>query len=122
MIKRILVIDDDEGILSAFQAMQTMNGYVFETHATVDRLLSTQRKKYPDLILLDVLLAGTDGRMISKQLKKQKKTKDIPIIMFSATANIEQSVKDAQADDFIQKPFEMDLLFAKIALQLKKRK
>jgi DNA-binding response OmpR family regulator len=67
--------------------------------------------------LLDVLLSGKDGRTIARQLKSQEDTKHIPIIMFSAHPSAEQTAREAGADDFIAKPFEIDDLLEKIAAQ-----
>ena len=69
----------------------------------------------PDLILLDVLLSGKDGREIVKRLKSQEETRHIPVIMFSAHPSAEKTARAAGADDFVAKPFEMDEILAKIA-------
>ncbi len=114
MPKKILVIDDDEGILAAFEAMLTGEGYSVETSSTVYPLLSLTKDNTPDLVLLDVLLSGADGRDICKQLKHQSFTKHIPIIMVSAALNMEKSVMESSADDFITKPFEINDLLDKV--------
>jgi len=72
----------------------------------------------PDLILLDVLLSGKDGREIVKQLKSQEETKSIPIIMFSAHPSAEKTAREAGADDFVAKPFHIDFLLAVVAKYL----
>jgi len=69
----------------------------------------------PDLILIDVLLSGKDGRKIVKHLKSQEATKHVPVIMFSAHPSAEETVRVAGADDFVAKPFELDEVLAKIA-------
>lgn len=112
-MKKILIIDDDEGILSAFEAMFEDKGYNVRTSLTVEPL-QTLEMNMPDLILLDVLLSGTDGRDICRQLKSQPATKHIPVIMISAHPNAQTSVKKAGADDYLSKPFEMDILLDKI--------
>ena len=120
-MKKILVVDDDEGILEAFELVLTEAGYEVE--------LSTKDGEYiwgrikdnrPDLIILDVLLSGSDGRTICKRLKGDKTTKSIPIIMVSAHPDAEKSVKDCGADDFIPKPFEMINLLKKVQVYLDK--
>lgn len=114
MAKKILVIDDDEGILEGFRAILESAGYEVETSPDVEVLLNLSKDAVPDLILLDVLLSGTDGREICKQLKRQKKTKYIPLIMVSAAPGIEKTVKEAGANDFLAKPFEMENLLKKV--------
>ena len=68
----------------------------------------------PDILLLDMLLSGKDGREITKQLKSQDSTKHIPIILFSAYPSVEEDARRSGADDFIAKPFDIDVLLAKI--------
>src|SRR5947209_19083827 len=77
---------------------------------SIDRLLSFQ----PDLILLDVLLAGSDGRVISKRLKSQETTRHIPIVLMSAHVSARATLAAAQADDFIAKPFEVNALLTTV--------
>ncbi len=66
---------------------------------------------FPDLLLLDIRLSGTDGRRICRSLKSQGATQHIPIILLSAHKDLQQTAEDAGADGFLAKPFEMqDLL------------
>lgn len=69
----------------------------------------------PDLMLLDIWMSGMNGKDICKGLKSSAKTKHIPVILVSATKNIEQIAHDAGADDYISKPFQMDNLLAVVA-------
>ncbi len=116
-IKHILVADDNQAIGDALQAMLEDVGYHVTTTTdgkTVERL----QKDFPDLILLDIWMSGTDGRDICNQLKNQTTTKHIPIIMISANTNGKQIAKKAGADDFVAKPFEINDLLAKIEKHL----
>jgi CheY-like chemotaxis protein len=61
-----------------------------------------------------MLLSGKDGLKITKQLKNQDSTKHIPIILFSAYPSAEDDARRAGANDFIAKPFDIDVLLAKI--------
>ena len=108
--KTILVVDDDEGILDALDVMLEMAGYNVTLSATGSHLKSLTKNNAPNLILLDVLLSGTDGRQLCKELKNNQETKQIPVIMLSAAPDVEKSIKAANADAFIAKPFEMDEL------------
>lgn len=111
MAKKIWIIDDDDGILDGFQAMLESEGFEIKTSLSSDILQEITKENMPDLILLDVLLSGIDGREICKQMKQNETTKHIPIVMLSAAPNVKKAVKEAGADDFISKPFEMkDLL------------
>ncbi len=114
MKKKILVADDDHAILEVITYMLTDAGY--EVKTTVNGLTKKLAREYlPDLILLDIWMAGTDGRSICKSLKVEKLTMNIPIIMVSANRDTEKIAKAAGADDFLDKPFEMSKLLAKVA-------
>ena len=111
--KKILVADDDPAIVDAIKLMLEL--YDYEVSTTVDgETIFKMEKEYPDLLLLDIWMSGQDGREICKFLKNNPLTKHIPIIMISASRDIIQSAKDAGADDFIAKPFQMDELLQKV--------
>lgn len=119
MAKKILVVDDDEGILGAFQAMLESVGYEVKTTPDADYLLKLKKKDLPDLILLDVLLSGADGRDVCKFLRSQKDTKGVPVIIVSAHPSAEKSIKKVGANDFLAKPFKMSELLAKVEKHLR---
>lgn len=106
----IMVADDDPAILEAVQLLLTDEGYTVHL-AGEGRTFEDICHYLPDLVLLDIWMSGEDGREIAKQLKKEPRTKDIPIILFSATKSINTSAHDSGAEDFLAKPFEIkDLL------------
>ena len=109
--KKILVIDDDEGILEGFKAILEENGYVVTTAINADSIFSLITSTSPNLILLDILLSGVDGLEICKKVKNDATLRHIPIIMISAHPKMKKEIKKSGADDFLAKPFEMnDLL------------
>ncbi len=111
--KKILIADDDPAILEALSLMLEETGYIVKT--TVDgKTAQDMKDELPNLLLLDVWMAGMDGRDICKHLKKQQKTKDIPIILISANRDVEGMAKECGADGFIAKPFEMKDFLSKI--------
>jgi DNA-binding response OmpR family regulator len=118
--KKILVVDDEPDILEFVQAILEDEGYMVATTSKGEYVETLHNGGLPDLIVLDVLLSGKDGRAIARQLKSQENTKRIPIIMFSAHPSAEQTALEAGADDFIAKPFEIDNLLEKIATQFTK--
>lgn len=119
MKKKILVADDDPGIVDAIQIMLEDENYEVETSVDGQTLEAVKRSK-PNLVLLDVWMSGEDGREICKKLKGNVKTKNVPIIMISATQDLAESSRKAGADDFIAKPFQMKELLSKIKLHLEK--
>ena len=113
--KRILVVDDEPDILYFLQIILQDEGYEVVTSTKGEYLEQLHNGGLPHLILVDVLLSGKDGREIVKYLKKNEETKHIPILMFSAHPSAEQTARQAGADDFIAKPFDIDLLLTKMA-------
>ena len=117
--KKLLVVDDDADILEFLKVILEDEGYTFVTTDKDDYLEKLQDEPLPDLILLDLLLSGKDGREIVKYLKTNEKTNHIPVIMFSAHPSAREITKQAGADDFVAKPFEIDLFLKKVAQYLK---
>jgi CheY-like chemotaxis protein len=113
--KKILVVDDEPDILEFLQIIFEDEGFVVVTADKGECLEKLNNGALPDLILLDMLLSGKDGREIVKYLKSREKTKHIPVIMFSAHPSAEQTARAAGADDFVEKPFDIDELLNKIA-------
>jgi DNA-binding response OmpR family regulator len=109
----ILVADDDPAIVDSIQYMLEDEGYAVET--TVDgETVAVMFEHHPDLLLLDIWMSGQDGRDICKALKAQESTRHIPIIMISANKDTEKIAREAGADDFIGKPFDIDDLLGKV--------
>lgn len=116
--KRILVVDDEPDILEFLRIILEEEGYAVVTSDNGEYLERLPNEGHPHLILMDVLLSGKDGREIVKSLKSQQETRNIPTIMFSAHPSAEETVRQAGADDFLAKPFNIDTLLAKIAYYL----
>lgn len=110
----LLVVDDDEGISEAITMILEDEGYVVEPLLRGDTVLEVAEKLKPAVILLDVLISGTDGRDICRQLKQSSELKAIPVVMLSAHPNAQSTVFEAGADGFIAKPFETDELLARV--------
>ena len=111
---KILVVDDDESILDAVSLILETSGYTVATTPKGQETYAQVISFKPDVIILDVLMSGSDGRDISKHLKNDPKTKDIPIIMISAHPSAKKSIVECGANDFLPKPFEADTLLEKI--------
>jgi DNA-binding response OmpR family regulator len=114
MLKKILIADDDPGIVDAVEMMLNFYGYdVSFTYDGRDALTLTT-DQLPDLFLLDIWMSGVDGRDICRELKSREQTRNIPVLMISASNDIHLSALDAGADDFMTKPFDMQQLIDKI--------
>lgn len=118
--KTIIVVDDEPDIEFALTLMLGDAGYHVEAMSQGDDLIQRLRtEKAPDLILLDMLLAGRDGREIVRDLKADPSTRSIPVLMISAHPRAAQEAADAGADGFLAKPFDLDTLIAKVAALLR---
>jgi len=117
MRKKILVADDDPSIGDMLQIMLEDAGYEVETQVHGQAVQQIQAP-FPDLLFLDIRLSGMDGRTICHYLKHQEATYHIPIIILSAHKDTQHMAKNAGADDFLEKPFEMEDLLALVAKYL----
>ena len=114
MQKRILVIDDEMSILKLIQTILEDEGYSVQTGLD-GQCLQDLHGELPDLILLDIMLAGEDGRDLCAQLKQREETKHIPVILCSAYFRGDVIIYLAGASTFLPKPFEIDDLINTIA-------
>ena len=117
MGQTILVVDDDEGIIEVVQIVLEGEGYTVHSSTNGD-FLRELADDLPDLILLDVLIAGSDGRDICRALKVDEKTRAIPVIMLSAHSDAHLIAEASGADGFLEKPFDVDALIDVVASYL----
>jgi DNA-binding response OmpR family regulator len=113
-MKRMLIIDDDIDILEALEALLSLEGFAVKISTSTDVFKQINPANQPDMIILDVMLSGKDGRYIVKKLKEQQSTKNIPVLMISAHPNVRSSTLKAGADEFLAKPFETKDLVSKV--------
>ncbi len=104
--KHIILTDDDPGVQDAFRTALERAGYHVTVFANGNSLLEG-RFEVPDIFLLDKQLSGVDGLDICRHLKSTPATANIPVIMLSATPQIDRLAKSAGADGFLEKPFRM---------------
>src|SRR3989304_9701549 len=102
-LKKILVVDDDEGILEVMRIILEDRGYQIVVTTQALEVEKKIKQEQPDLILLDLWMAGLDGEEIIKKLKSQKKIKNIPTLVISALNDGEIRAKKAGADGFLAK-------------------
>ncbi len=117
MAKKILIVDDDESILDAVCMVLEDEGYEVEITMKGDETVETVHRVKPDVILLDVLMSGKDGREICKKLKSDPLTKAIPVIMISAHPSAKEGAMSCGADMFLAKPFDTQELIDLVAEQ-----
>jgi len=118
MLKRILVIDNDPGILDAMQEVLIYEGYEVMVKEDASDILDMVQQHQPDLLLIDYILNGINGGELCHQVKVNDHTCHLPVILMSAYPRVLQSLGHYGFDDFISKPFDLTDLTGRIAQQI----
>lgn len=113
-MKRVLIIDDDPDARTIMNVLMKKHGCEVETASNREDALSKLENFSPSLILLDVLLSGTDGREFCREMKHSEHLKSIPIVMVSAHPGAAENISKYGADDFISKPINTHVLLEKL--------
>ncbi len=116
---RILIIEDDEKLREELKIFLNKNGYEATALTTFDNTINDILKINPDLILLDINLPKTDGEYICKEIRKKS---NMPIIIVTSRDNeIDELLSiNNGADHYITKPFNIQILLAKIGSLLRR--
>lgn len=117
-MNRILIVEDNNDVLWVVKIVLKRYGFKVMAIPKGEDVMPKTKTFRPHLILLDVVLSGISGVDVCNELKSNEKTKDIPIIMFSAHANMNDILKLSKPDDFIAKPFDVNELVKKIKYQI----
>lgn len=120
MSQRIFLVDDDAMFRTSVTFILEQAGYEVESMATGEEALEVARRKPPDLVLQDVGLPGIDGHEVLRQIREQQG--DIPFIFLTARRRQADEVAGLElgADDFITKPFDGEVLLARIGSLLRR--
>jgi CheY-like chemotaxis protein len=113
---RILVADDEKVNVDFFKVMLTKIGFEVAVAMDGQEVLEKVRSFAPDLILLDLLMPKMSGFQVAETLKKDDRTKDIPIVVLSAVNDIKEKVDllGLGIEDYITKPFNFIEIIARI--------
>jgi two-component system KDP operon response regulator KdpE len=119
MSKRVLVVDDEPQILRALRAALRATGYDVEAVALGQEALDTAATWEPDLMILDLGLPDIDGIDVIERLRTWT---DLPVIVLSARDARAEKIRalDLGADDFVNKPFAMDELLARMRATMRR--
>ena len=116
----ILIVDDSPEILEAMEfILHELHGYEVKTATSERSMIEVLKNFTPDVILLDILLSGDNGREICKELKNNDTTKHIPVILMSASTKLLTNPEECGATDIIAKPFHMIEMTDKVKSVLK---
>jgi two-component system cell cycle response regulator DivK len=118
MNKRVLILDDDPDILQICSIVLKKKGFDVSTLNTSNQVVDQVRTYQPNVILMDNWIPGPGGIEATRALKLSPETHDIPVIFFSANSNVTQLAREAQADYFLQKPFDITELEAIVQMAI----
>lgn len=122
-MNKILVVDDDDDVLETIQLILEIGGYDVEPLNNAELVFEHIEEFEPNLIILDVVLGKIDGRVICSQIKSHDDTKDIPVLMMSGLYDLKEvQGMECAPDDFMQKPFKMEVLLEKIEKLVSRKK
>ncbi|MGH9281144.1 MAG: response regulator [Acidimicrobiales bacterium] len=116
----ILLVEDDGSVREAVALALEGDGHRVQTAVSGEEALSRFRRERPDLVLLDVMLPGTDGLEVCRQIRRDDQ---VPIIMLTARSDAIDVVLglESGADDYVTKPFETRVLLARVKAVLRRQ-
>ena len=112
--KNILVVDDDPDIGTMLKMMLEYKGYAVTLLSNANQTEPQLSNGVTDLVILDMLIAGTNGTDVCRSIRSNPLSAGVPVLMISALPDARKVCIDAGADDFISKPFEMKELLSRI--------
>lgn len=112
MKKKILIVEDEVDIAEIMETILTTSGFEVETISSGQNISAKIKKFSPNLIFMDMWMPGLDGATLTKNLKSEKSTRDIPIVIVSAGNGLAKIAKAARADGFLAKPFDLKKLIS----------
>ena len=118
---KVLVVDDDEGVTSVVERALRREGYDVTVANDAESALAKIAGAKPDAIVLDILMPGKDGLTLCRQLRTE--LPDVGILMVTAkdAASDQITGLDAGADDYLVKPFSLQVLAARLRAVLRRR-
>lgn len=117
MKKKVMIVDDDENILELIKATLELEG--FETIVAHDgeECLELLKVVKPDLMLLDMMMPGMDGKEVCKKIRKNPKLKSLKVAFVTVVKSEETGknyIKLLNVSDYIEKPFTIDDFVSKV--------
>jgi DNA-binding response OmpR family regulator len=123
-LKQILCIEDDPEMVYLIRLILNRRGFDVKGASDGTEGLKMIREMHPDLVLLDLMMPGIDGWEVYQQMKADKTTHDIPVIVVTAKAqNIDKvlGLHIAKVDDYIAKPFSPQELISSVEKVFEKK-
>ena len=122
MAERILVADDDPVLRALISVVLQDQGYEVAAVPSGEAMIRHAQDWLPDLLLIDVLMPIMDGLEVIRQLRNDTRTSHLPMLLITAQVTSQQAVMgfESGADDYITKPFDNDLLVARVRANLRR--
>ena len=120
--EKVLIVEDEADIRELMRYNLVREGYTVSECATAEEALAAIQANLPDLILLDLMLPGTDGFAFCRKIRSQEKTTRTPVVMVTARNEDADIVAGLEvgADDYITKPFSARILVARVKAVLRR--
>jgi CheY-like chemotaxis protein len=106
--KKIIIFDDDEDILSVCTYVLEEQGWEVHVFTDCNQIIDKVTSVMPDVILMDNWIPDTGGIIATQTLKSNDTLKNIPVVYFSANSDIQLLAKQAGAEAYIAKPFDLE--------------
>ncbi|MFQ5596123.1 MAG: response regulator [Anaerolineae bacterium] len=119
---RILLVDDEPDLVWAVNYSLSDEGYEVLTAFDGVEALDIARRQQPDLIILDIMMPGLDGLQVCREVRRDFTLGAVPILLLTALRSTDDMVTglDEGADDYLVKPFEMEILKARVRALLRR--
>lgn len=108
MTRKVLIFDDDEDILAICTYILEEQGWEVSTFSNCNNIIEKVESIMPEVILMDNWIPDSGGIVATQAIKQQQHLKRIPVIYFSANNDIKTLAKQAGADSFLAKPFDLE--------------
>lgn len=118
----LLLIDDDADMLDYLTGV-FKGAYRVYKAGSAEEGIRIAHEQLPDIIISDIVMPGASGVELCRMLKQDEKVSHIPLVLLTGTSSDEVQLKAAEigADDYVKKPFDKDLLTARVKTLLKRR-
>lgn len=113
-MKKILIIDDDPGVLVFLQRKLQAAGYVTLTFLDGEEGLACMRVQNPDLVIFDVMMPGLDGYSLLAEIRADESLTKIPLIVVTAKKELQDFFMAQGVQGFVSKPFNVDVVLEKV--------